>query len=159
MLFFVPVRPPAPRTGQTHVSRLTGCRPTTGRLVVGLSLVVAATAAPMVGADPPAVQPPEPQTLTVIVVDPTQYLRTGLSTAGEASYLTAHGGQTLVLLDQADDTLYFLLTSEPGKDPNERFYDYLGQTVRVTGLVYQRSGLKGIVVLSVESLPENSLSP
>ena len=97
--------------------------------------------------------------LTVIVVDPTQYLRTGLSTAGEASYLTAHGGQTLVLLDQADDTLYFLLTSEPGKDPNERFYDYLGQTVRVTGRVYERSGLKGIDVLSVEALPENSLSP
>ena len=48
---------------------------------------------------------------------------------------------------------------EPGEDPNELAYDYVNQAVTVTGAVYERGGLRGIVAESVEPLAGPAATP
>jgi hypothetical protein len=91
-------------------------------------------------------------TLRAEVVDPSGYLREGRQgpATADLTYEAAEGGQSLALLDPATGTLYLLLTEETGEDPNELVYEYANQVVNVTGRVYQRGGVKGIVLSSVE---------
>jgi len=46
------------------------------------------------------------------------------------------------------------LAEESGQDPNDLVYEYAGKRVRVTGAVYERGGLKGMIVTAVEPLDE-----
>ena len=93
------------------------------------------------------------QTLQGEVVDPALYLREGRhgTEVEDMLYDAVDGGQTLALLDTTN-TVYLFLGSEAGADPNELLYEHVGRKVNVTGTVYERGGLKGIVVTSVESL-------
>ena len=89
------------------------------------------------------------------VVDPALYLREGRhGTEREAeTYEAVDGGQTLALLEEGTSTLYLFLTAQPGEDPNELVYDYVNKTVTVTGTVYERGGIKGVVPTAVEPVP------
>ena len=90
------------------------------------------------------------------IVDPAVYLKEGLHGPEmvNQTFEALDGGQTLALLEDASDTLYLLLAEEPGEDPNELVYDYVNQRLAVTGMVYERAGLKGIVIRSVEPLAD-----
>jgi len=114
----------------------------------------------------PIIQAEEPLSVQMLhgeVVDPALYVKEGrhgsewLDQMAEA----ADGGQTLALLEQESQVLYLVLTDTPGADPNELLYDHVGQQVRLKGNVYERGGLRGIVVTSIEpadtaSLPSSS---
>ena len=111
----------------------------------------AATSAAEVSASMPE------QTFQGEIVDPATYLREGLHGPETTAhvYETADSGQTLALLTHDTQMVYVLLAKNPGDDPNDLFYDHIGQQVTVTGRVYERGGLSGIVVTSVES-PEST---
>ena len=85
------------------------------------------------------------------LVDPAAYLQTGHRgpEQEEATYEAVDGGQTLALLEEGTSTLYLLLAEEPGEDPNELAYDYVNRTVTVTGALYERGGLRGLVATSI----------
>lgn len=85
------------------------------------------------------------------IVDPAAYLQDGSHGPERVNqtYEALDGGQTLALLEDGTDTLYLLLAEAPGEDPNELVYDYVNQRLTVTGTVYERAGLKGIVIQSV----------
>lgn len=93
------------------------------------------------------------QTLQGEVVDPALYLREGRHgpEVEDMIYDAVDGGQTLALLDDAG-SLYLFLAGEAGADPNELLYEHVGRKIKISGTVYERGGLKGIVVTSVESL-------
>ena len=95
-------------------------------------------------------------TLQGEVIDPTLYLREGRHglEMEELIYEAADSGQTLALLEDGTDTLYLFLAEESGQDPNDLVYEYAGKRVRVTGAVYERGGLKGMIVTAVEPLDE-----
>lgn len=106
------------------------------------------------------------QTLHGEVVDPALYVKEGrhgsewLDQMAEA----ADGGQTLALLERDTQTLYLILSDMPGADPNELLYDHVGQQVTLKGQMYERGGLRGIVVTSIEpaqieSLPSADAEP
>ena len=88
------------------------------------------------------------------VVDPAMYLKDGKHGPDlvEQTYEAVDGGQTLALLDEKAGILYLLVAEEPGEDPNELVYDYVNQKVKVTGKLHERSGVKGLVVVSVQPL-------
>ena len=117
-----------------------------------LSLWAALVSAAVGAAPLPAAQAEQTITLLCEVVDPSLYLKEGRHgpELTDQTYNAMEGGQTLALLDPKTGALYLLLTEEPGEDPNELVYDYANQTVTVTGRLYERGGMKGIVVLSVE---------
>jgi hypothetical protein len=92
-----------------------------------------------------------PVTLTGEIVDPGLYLREGARGTPEQTYDAVDGGQSLALLEQ-NGRLYLLLAERPGEDPNELFYDHVGQSVRITGRVYERGGVLGLVAESVEPI-------
>ena len=96
----------------------------------------------------------ETKTLQGEVVDPASYLKDGRHgpELEDQTYEAVDGGQTLALLEDGTNTLYLLLGEEPGEDPNELAYDYVNQAVKITGAVYERGGLRGIVAASVEPL-------
>ena len=94
----------------------------------------------------------ETKTLQGEIVDPASYLkggRHGLEMEDE-TFEAVDGGQTLALLEDGTGNLYLFLSAEAGEDPNELAYDYVNQAVTVTGAVYERGGLRGIVADSVE---------
>ena len=93
----------------------------------------------------------EVKTIQGEVVDPALYLREGRhgSAVEHLIYDAVDGGQALALLEEATNALYLFLASEPGADPNELVYEYAGRKIKVTGTVYERGGLKGVVVASV----------
>ncbi|OGX38087.1 MAG: hypothetical protein A3C53_06580 [Omnitrophica WOR_2 bacterium RIFCSPHIGHO2_02_FULL_68_15] len=117
-----------------------------------LSLWAACVSAAAGAAPLPAAQAEQTITLLCEVVDPSLYLKEGQHgpELTDRTYESVDGGQTLALLDPKTGALYLLLTEESGEDPNELVYDYANQTVTITGRLYERGGLKGIVVLSVE---------
>jgi len=103
------------------------------------------------------------KTLRGEVVDPASYLkdgRHGLEMEDE-TFEAVDGGQTLALLEQGTGTLYLLLAEEAGEDPNELVYDYVNLEVTMTGTVYERGGVRGIVASLVEPLaaPEAPSQP
>lgn len=120
-----------------------------GRLIAqGIVLPIAALA--IAG----GVMAQEAATVQGEIVDPASYLkdgRRGLEMEDE-TFEAVDGGQTLALLENGTGNLYLLLGAEAGEDPNELAYDYVNQPVRVSGAVYERGGLRGIVADSVEPL-------
>jgi hypothetical protein len=93
------------------------------------------------------------------IVNPAAYLKDGARGPAvvEQSYEAVEAGQTLALLDDATSTLYLLLADAAGQDPNELVYEYVNQRVKLTGVIYERDGVKGVVVTNVEPLaPEPS---
>ena len=93
-----------------------------------------------------------PITITGEVVDPATYMKSGQhgAAAENTTYEAVDGGQTLALLDEEHHALYLLLAEEPGEDPNELVYDFVNKPVTATGEVYERDGLKGLVLKTVE---------
>jgi len=100
------------------------------------------------------------QTLRGEIVDPAGYLKDGKRGPDvvEETYEAVDGGQSLALLAE-DGTLYLQLAEQPGEDPSELAYDYVNQPVAVTGPVYERPGLRGIVPLTVEPLTPAEPAP
>ena len=96
----------------------------------------------------------ETKTIQGEVVDPALYLRDGRhgKEVEDLIYDAVDGGQALALLEDGTSTLYLLLAGEPGADPNELVYEYAGRHVKATGSVYERGGVKGLVVTAVEPL-------
>lgn len=97
------------------------------------------------------------QTLQGEIIDPASYLQDGRHGPEMTPhvYETADSGQTLALLTSGTQRVYLLLAENPGDDPNDLFYDHIGRPVTVTGRVFERGGLPGIVVSTVES-PESA---
>ncbi len=91
------------------------------------------------------------KTLKGEVVDPATYLKDGRHgrELEEQTYEAVDGGQTLALLENDTNTVYMFLAEEPGEDPNELAYNYVNQQVTVTGTVYQRGSLQGVVATSI----------
>ena len=86
------------------------------------------------------------------IVDPASYLKDGRhgSELADQTYEAVDGGQSLAVLEEGTSVLYLLLAEQPGEDPNELAYDYVNQTVKITGMVYERGGFKGLVPKSIE---------
>lgn len=102
----------------------------------------------------PAAHAQSEQTMRGEIVDPASYLKDGRHGPSfvDQTYEALDGGQTLALLEDTTGTLYLLLAEEPGEDPNELIYDYVNQSLTVHGTVYERSGLRGIVLHSIEPI-------
>lgn len=88
------------------------------------------------------------------IIDPALYLREGRHglEAKDLIDKAVDRGQTLALLEEGTNAVYLFLAEEAGQDPNDLVYEHAGRWVRVTGTVYERRGLKGIVASSVELL-------
>ncbi len=96
------------------------------------------------------------------VMDPACYLEAGMKSIGPGHYQCAvdcaRSGQTLAILDREDDRIYFIAGELPGKNPNEPLLPYIHKKVDVKGTVYFRSGVYGIVILSVTPHQETAAS-
>lgn len=88
------------------------------------------------------------------VIDPGLYLREGRHglEVEEQTFDAVDGGQSLALLQDDTGAVYFCLAAQPGDDPNEWLYEYVGRRVAVTGEVYERGGATGIVITNVQPL-------
>ena len=86
------------------------------------------------------------------IVDPASFLKDGRHGPElvDQTYEAVDGGQSLAVLEEGTGTLYLLLAEQPGEDPNELAYDYVNQTVKITGTLYERGGFKGIAPKSIE---------
>ena len=93
----------------------------------------------------------EPKTLQGEIVDPAAFLKTGAHgpEQEELTYEAVDGGQTLAFLEDGSGALYLLLAEEPGEDPNELAYDYVNRKVKVVGTVFERAGVRGLVIGSI----------
>jgi len=102
---------------------------------------------------------PEPRvkgvltTITGEVMDPACFLEAGPKSIGPGHFQCAidcaRSGQTLAIYDRANDRIYFIAGELPGKNPNDPVIDYIHKKVDVTGAVYHRSGVYGIVIIKV----------
>ena len=101
-----------------------------------------------------AVSAQEAKTVQGEVIDPSSYLREGRHgpDTEEHVYEAVDGGQSLALLEDGTGAIYIFLGSEPGEDPSDTVYEYAGHHVKITGPVYSKGGLTGIVATNVESL-------
>jgi len=121
------------------------------RIIVGIivgALAVSAWPAVSVQADD------QSKTIQGEVIDPAAYLKDGKRGAELADQTSeaVNGGQSLAILEEGSGSLYLLLAEETGEDPNELVYDYANQQVKVTGKIYERGGLRGVVPTSVVPL-------
>lgn len=94
----------------------------------------------------------EEHTITGELLDPASYVKDGRrgTDMTEATYEALEGGQTLAVLEDGTGSVYLLFAEQSGEDPNELAYDYVNQSVRITGQVYERGGLRGIVPALIE---------
>ena len=101
----------------------------------------------------------ETKTIQGEVLDPALYLRDGRhgTDVEDLIYDAVDGGQALALLEDGTGALYLLLAGEPGADPNELVYEYAGRRVKAAGSVYERGGVKGLVVTAVEPLEGHAI--
>ena len=87
------------------------------------------------------------------VMDPACYLEAGVKSIGPGHFQCAvdcaKSGQTLALYDRAHDRIYFIAGELPGQNPNAPLLRHIHKKVDVTGTVYFRSGVYGIVILKV----------
>ena len=86
------------------------------------------------------------------VVDTACFLHYNKS--GEAHKACAEAclkaGQDMGIYDEANDTLYVLLESKPGTDPNTLIKNYVAKKVEIVGTVAQKAKVQGIVVKEVK---------
>lgn len=94
----------------------------------------------------------EERTITGELLDPASYVKDGHrgTDMTDATYEALEGGQTLAVLEDGTGSVYLLFAEQSGEDPNELAYDYVNQSVRITGQVYERGGLRGIVPALIE---------
>ena len=94
----------------------------------------------------------EERTIHGEVIDPAAYLKDGQHgpELANQTYEALDGGQSLAVLEEGTTVLYLLLADAPGEDPNELVYDYVNQRLTLTGTVYERGGLQGIVLTAVQ---------
>ena len=59
-------------------------------------------------------------------------------------------GQDMGIYDEENDTLYVLLESKPGTDPNELIKNYVAKKVEVVGTVAEKAKVQGLVVKEVK---------
>ncbi len=120
-----------------------------GLLVAGLLIFAGLSAA----------EEPQERTIRGQIIDPSTYLREGKPQAVAAQTFEAiDGGQSPVLLEEGTGNLYLILGESPGQDPAAAVYDYLNESVGVTGKVYERGGMRGVVITgAVESTAEEAL--
>ena len=87
------------------------------------------------------------------VMDPACFLEAGVKSIGPGHFQCAidcaRSGQTLAIYDRANDRIYFIAGELPGKNPNDPVINFIHQKVDVTGAVYHRSGVYGIVINKV----------
>jgi len=92
-------------------------------------------------------------TITGEVMDPACYLEAGVKSISPGHFQCAvdcaRSGQTLAIYDRVNDRIYFLAGELPGKNPNDPVINFIHQKVDVTGVVYHRSGVYGIVITKV----------
>ena len=119
-------------------------------LVLSVSGAVCCVALPPVF----AADPGSDVTIRGEVVDPASYLKEGRRGPEMTSdtYEAADGGQTLAILEDGTGTLYLLLGEHPGDDPSGSVYDLVNEHVAVTGKLYERGGVKGLVVASAQPI-------
>lgn len=92
------------------------------------------------------------QTVEGVLVDPSTYVQEGRYDVDSVE-LALDGGQSLAVLETKTQSLYLLLAEQAGEDPNELVYDYLDQgPVHITGEVFERGGVRGIVPKTVTPL-------
>ena len=96
----------------------------------------------------------EERTIQGEVIDPAAYLKDGQHGPELATqtYEALDGGQTLAVLEDGTSVLYLLIAEAPGEDPNELVYDYVNQRMTLTGRIYERGGLQGIVLTSAQPI-------
>ena len=86
------------------------------------------------------------------VVDTACFLH--YSKSGEAHKACAEAclkaGQDMGIYDEDNDTLYVLLESKPGTDPNALIKNYVAKKIEVVGTVAQKAKVQGIVVKEVK---------
>jgi hypothetical protein len=87
-------------------------------------------------------------------IDPGVYLHSDPDGTGEGFPRVLSAGTTLVFLEEESGTLYLLLIERPDVSPNEMILKYVDQRVRVRGHAYERDGIRGIAVMSIERLPK-----
>lgn len=92
----------------------------------------------------------KPATITGQVVDTACYLGHDTKGPGHAKCATlcAKAGIPLALLDSASGLLY-LPVSLDHKNPNERLLPFVEKRVRVTGVVIEKGGMRGIVIREI----------
>ena len=123
-----------------------------------IAVLIGVTSTALAQTDPTG----KPQrTLQGELVDPATYLKDGRHAPDMESetYDAVDGGQTLALLEDSSQTLYLLLAAQPGEDPNELAYDHANRRVKITGTIYERAGLHGIVPTAVEPLEPPKETP
>ena len=120
--------------------------------IIGVVLLVGDGLAGAAQAKEPQAPAAAPVTLRGEVVDPAAYLKDGSHgpALSDQTYEAVDGGQTLALLEEGTATVYLFLAEQPGEDPNELAYDFVGQQVIVRGIVHERGALRGIVPAAVE---------
>jgi len=103
-----------------------------------------------------AKSPPQPGVRTTItgeVMDPACFLEAGVKSIGPGHFQCAidcaRSGQTLAIYDRANDRIYFIAGELPGQNPNDPVINFIHQKVDVSGAVYHRSGVYGIVINKV----------
>jgi hypothetical protein len=93
-------------------------------------------------------------TITGEVMDPACFLEAGVKSIGPGHFQCAvdcaRSGQTLAIYDRDADRIYFIAGELPGRNPNDPVMAFIHKKVDVTGTVYHRSGVYGIVILKVE---------
>ena len=94
------------------------------------------------------------KTITGEVMDPACFLEAGAKSISPGHFQCAvdcaRSGQTLAIYDRDADRIYFIAGELPGRNPNDPVMAYIHKKVDVTGTVYHRSGVYGIVIVKVE---------
>ncbi|MCS6951786.1 MAG: hypothetical protein RMK57_01785 [Bryobacterales bacterium] len=92
----------------------------------------------------------KPTTITGVIVDTACYIGHDAKGAGHAKCATlcAKAGIPLAVLEDASGLLYLPLSLDH-KNPNEKLLPYVEKRVKVTGVVMQKGGMRGIVIREI----------
>lgn len=98
----------------------------------------------------------EKVTLIGQVIDPFCYIRHDMKGADhkECALYCAKQGITLAILEDQTGKIYLAFPEEHG-DPNEKLLDFVEEHVKVTGTVFHKGGLTGLVVDKIEKASKN----
>ena len=96
--------------------------------------------------------PSKAMSLTGLVVDTGCYMSHDSKGANHEACATtcAKGGVQLAILDEATGTLYIPVASDH-KNPNTKLMPFIEKKVKVTGLLMEKGGVKGLALKTVEA--------
>jgi len=91
-------------------------------------------------------------TLAATVVDTGCYLGHGATGDKHVSCAAAcaRAGVALALLDSSTGTLYLPVAMDH-KNPNPRLLPFVEKRVKVTGILHEKGGMKGIMIKTIEA--------